>query len=255
LQYTILIMPQLSVVIITFNEELNIKRCLESIQGVADDVVIVDSFSTDRTEEISKKFNVNFIQRKWEGYSNTKNFANAQAKYDWILSLDADEALSDELKNSILEIKKGQTTGTYKFNRLTNYCGKWIKHCGWYPDTKVRIFDRRTSRWEGKIHERLITNETPAVLLKGDCLHYSYYTLDQHYKQSEKFSALQAQSLFERGKKASFIKLWISPPVKFINDFIFKLGFLDGKAGYIICKISAYTTYLKYKKLRELNRK
>jgi glycosyltransferase involved in cell wall biosynthesis len=248
-------MPQLSVVIITFNEELNIKRCLESVQGIADDIVVVDSFSTDKTETICKEYNLKFIQRKWEGYSETKNFANAEAKYDWILSLDADEALSEDLKNSILEIKKNTTAGTYKFNRLTNYCGTWIKHCGWYPDTKVRIFDRRTSRWEGQIHEQLITSGPAALWLKGDCLHYSYYTLDQHYKQSDKFSSLQAQSLFERGKKATVIKLFISPAIKFINDYVFKLGFLDGKAGYIICKISAYTTYLKYKKLRMLYRK
>lgn len=248
-------MPQLSVVIITFNEELNIKRCLESVQEIADDIVVVDSFSKDKTEEICRQHNVRFIQRKWEGYSDTKNFANAQAKHDWILSLDADEALSEELKNSIIEIKKGQASGTYKFNRLTNYCGTWIKHCGWYPDTKVRIFDRRNAKWEGKIHEQLITSGAPAILLKGDCLHYSYYTLDQHYKQSDKFSTLSAQSLFERGKQASLFQLWISPAVKFINDYIFKLGFLDGLAGYTICKISAYTTYLKYKKLRGLNKK
>lgn len=248
-------MLQLSVVIITFNEELNIKRCLESIQGIADDIVVVDSFSKDKTEEICKNFNVRFIQRKWEGYSNTKNFANDQAQHNWILSLDADEALSEELKKSILELKKKSSAGTYKFNRLTNYCGKWIKHCGWYPDTKTRIFDKRTANWQGKIHEQLIFSGSPAVLLKGDCLHYSYYTLDQHYRQSDKFSTLAAQSLFEKGKRASIIKLWFSPVVKFFNDYLLKLGFLDGTAGYIICKISAYTTYLKYKKLRALYRK
>jgi glycosyltransferase involved in cell wall biosynthesis len=248
-------MPQLSVVIITFNEELNIKRCLESILAIADDIVVVDSFSTDKTEEICKQYNVKFIQRKWEGYSATKNFANSQAQYDWILSLDADEALSEELKKSILKIKKKAETETYKFNRLTNYCGTWIRHCGWYPDAKIRIFDRNKAKWEGKIHEQLITSGSPAILLKGDCLHYSYYTLDQHYRQSDKFSTLSAQSLYERGKKASIIKLWFSPAVKFINDYIFKLGILDGMAGYVICKISAYTTYLKYKKLREMNKK
>jgi glycosyltransferase involved in cell wall biosynthesis len=248
-------MPQLSVVIITFNEEINIKRCLESVQGIADDIVMVDSFSTDKTPGICKNFNVTFIQRKWEGYSDTKNYANAQAKFNWILSLDADEALSPELKKSIAEIKKGSVEGTYKFNRLTNYCGKWIRHCGWYPDTKTRIFDRRNARWEGTIHEQLIVSGAPAILLKGDCLHYSYYTLDQHYAQSDKFSTLAAKSLFEKGKKAPFFKLWISPVIKFLNDYIFKLGFLDGNAGFTICKISAYTTYLKYKKLEELNKK
>lgn len=246
-------MPQLSVVIITFNEEKNIGRCLESIQGIADDIVVVDSFSTDQTENICKQYKVNFIPRKWEGYSDTKNFANAEAKYDWILSLDADEALSEELKRSILKIKQASSLATYKFNRLTNYCGSWIKHCGWYPDTKIRIFDRRITKWEGIIHEKLMINsDEPAILLEGDCLHYSYYSLEQHYAQTEKFSSLAAQNMFEHGKKASLLKLWISPVVKFISDYFIKLGILDGSAGYTICKISAYTSYLKYKKLRSL---
>jgi glycosyltransferase involved in cell wall biosynthesis len=247
-------MPQLAVVIITFNEEKNIARCLDSIQGIADDVVIIDSFSTDETERICKNYNVRFIQRKWEGYSNTKNYANAQAQYDWVLSLDADEALSEELKQSILTIKQTQELSTYKFHRLTNYCGTWIKHCGWYPDTKIRLFDRRITQWEGSIHERLIIHSNAsAVLLKGDCLHYSYYTLEQHYLQTEKFSTLIAESMFEKGKKVSVFKMWLSPAVKFFSDYIIKRGILDGSAGYTICKISAYTSYLKYKKLRALH--
>lgn len=249
-------MPQLSVVIITFNEERNIGRCLESIQEIADDVVIVDSYSTDSTESISKKYNVNFISRKWEGYSATKNFANSQAKYDWVLSLDADEALSEELKKSILKAKEGKELKTYKFHRLTNYCGSWIKHCGWYPDTKIRIFDRRITKWEGIIHEKLIIDsKQEAVLLNGDCLHYSYYTLEQHLEQIEKFSTLAAQNLFEKGKKTSLLQMWLSPVVKFISDYFLKLGILDGAAGFTICKISAKHTYLKYSKLAKLYKK
>ncbi|MCE3280641.1 MAG: glycosyltransferase family 2 protein [Bacteroidetes bacterium] len=248
-------MPQLSVVIITFNEEKNIARCLESIREVADDVVVVDSFSRDKTQAICEQYKVNFIQRKWEGYSATKNFANAQAKFDWILSLDADEALSDELKKSILEIKKQDVQKVYKFNRLTNYCGEWIKHCGWYPDTKIRIFDRRTAQWEGTIHEKLVINEGEPQQLKGDCLHYSYYTIEEHYRQSDKFSSLSAESLYAKGKNASAIKLYLSPLVKFFNTFVLKLGFLDGNAGYTVCKIMASSTYRKYAKLRMLNDK
>jgi len=245
-------MPQLSVVIITFNEEKNIGRCIESIQGIADDVVIVDSFSSDATEIISKEFDVNFISRKWEGYSETKNFANSQAKHDWILSLDADEALSEELRKSILKAKEATELKIYKFHRLTNYCGSWIKHCGWYPDTKIRIFDRRISKWEGIIHEKLVINSKQnANLLKGDCLHYSYYSMEQHYVQAQKFTNIAAKELFDKGQTASIIKLMISPAVKFIRDYFINLGFLDGKAGYIVCRISAYATYLKYKKLRD----
>ncbi|MFL5764581.1 MAG: glycosyltransferase family 2 protein [Bacteroidia bacterium] len=244
-------MPQLSVVIITFNEEKNIGRCLESIQQIADDIVVVDSFSTDQTEAICKKFDVNFIQRKWDGYSATKNFANAQAKYDWVLSLDADEAPSEELKRSILEAKKGADLKTFKFHRLTNYCGSWIRHCGWYPDTKIRIFDRRITKWEGHIHEKLvIESKEPAILLKGDLLHYSYYSYEQHLAQTEKFSTLAAEDMFKRGKKASLLKLWFSPAVKFLSDYFLKLGFLDGAAGFRICRVSARHSYLKYQKLR-----
>lgn len=229
------------------------ERCLDSIQGIADDIVVVDSFSTDKTEEICKKYNVNFVQCKWEGYSATKNFANQLAQHDWILSLDADEALSVELKESIFKIKKEDTLVTADFNRLTNYCGHWIKHCGWYPDVKVRLFDRRITQWEGIIHEELKFSEIVSnIHLSGDCLHYSYYTIEQHYRQADKFTSIAARDLFAQGKKASVLKLIVSPVVKFIRDYIFNLGFLDGKEGFTICRISAYATFLKYKKLRNL---
>ena len=249
-------MPQLSVVIITFNEEQNMVRCLDSIKEIADDIVIVDSFSTDKTPEICKKHNVNFIQRSWEGYSATKNFANTQAKYDWILSLDADEALSEELKKSILEQKQKNYSTTCKFNRLQSYCGQWIHHGGWYPDTKIRLFDRTIAQWTGMIHEELTFSKPVDIIqLKGDCLHYSYYTIEQHHKQSDKFTTMAANDLFAKGKKSTFLKLYVSPAIRFVRDYIIKLGCMDGKAGYIIARISAHATYIKYKKLDELNKK
>lgn len=249
-------MPQLSVVIITFNEEKNIGRCLESVQDVADEIIVVDSYSTDKTEDLCKHFNVNFIQYQWEGYSVTKNFANTQAKNDWILSLDADEALSPALKKSILEIKKGNEFQTYSFNRLNNYCGFWIKHCGWYPDVKIRIFDRKVTNWVGSIHEELlIQSNKPIIHLKGDLLHYSYYSIEQHFQQTEKFSTLSANALFLNGGKVNWIKLYVSPVVKFLQSYFLKLGILDGYYGFIVCKISAYYIYLKYFKLKQLYNK
>jgi glycosyltransferase involved in cell wall biosynthesis len=245
-------MLQLSVVIITFNEEKNIGRCLDSLREIADEIVVVDSFSTDHTASICKKYNVNFIQRQWEGYSATKNFANAQAKNNWILSLDADEALSDELRKSILAAKQQTHPKAYQFNRLTNYCGKWIKHCGWYPDRKTRIFDKTNASWEGTIHERLVVKNEVPDLLKGDCLHYSYYTIEEHYRQSDKFATLSAESMFQQGKKVSLLKLLFSPLIKFAECYFLKLGFLDGIAGYTICKITASATFSKYRKLRRL---
>jgi|ERR1051326_1102641 glycosyltransferase involved in cell wall biosynthesis len=246
-------MPLLSVVIITNNEEKNIARCLDSIKDVAEDIVVVDSYSTDRTENICMQYDLHFVKHTWEGYSATKNFANAQAKYDWILSLDADEALSYELRKSILEIKKGKEMITCSFNRLTNYCGRWIKHCGWYPDTKVRIFDRRTARWEGNIHEVLKVDPSVSIVkLKGDCLHYSYYSIPEHIEQTEKFTSLAAKDLFEKGKRVNFLRSFFSPVAAFIRSYFFQLGFLDGYYGFVICRISALSVRMKYRKLKEL---
>ena len=147
----------LTAVIITKNEEFNISRCLQSLKDVADEIVVVDSFSTDSTEEICKSFNVRFVQQEWLGYSEQKNFANSLASNDWIFSIDADEVLSDELKKSILELKNKNISddNVFSMNRLTNYCGHWIRHCGWYPDRKIRIWNRKVGKWQGEIHETI----------------------------------------------------------------------------------------------------
>lgn len=249
-------MRRLSVVIITLNEERNIARCLSSVKEIADDIVVVDSGSTDRTEEICRQYGVNFVVRRWNGYSDQKNFANLQAKHDCILSIDADEELSPELIQSIKEAKNKEEIAYYKINRLTNYCGKWIKHGGWYPDIKLRIFDRNLSHWEGSIHETL-TNEKniPIVLLNGNCNHYTYYNLTEHIAQANKFSELSAQDMFQRGKKHGFIKLFISPLAKFFRNYIMRTGFLDGIYGLAIACISAQAVFWKYAKLKQLNKK
>lgn len=244
-------MLQISAVIITFNEEKNIGRCLDSIKDLVDDIVVVDSFSSDATESICGKHNVNFIQREWEGYSATKNFANQQAKFSWVLSLDADEALSVELKKTIQELKKGTELKTCSFNRLTNYCGSWVKHCNWYPDKKVRLFNRDKIEWKGLIHEELTLPANEIIYhFKEDILHYSYYTKEDHFKQIDKFTTIASQDLFERNRNAPAFKLIVNPIAKFIGHYILHLGFLDGSAGFAIAKNSAYATYLKYKKTR-----
>jgi glycosyltransferase involved in cell wall biosynthesis len=247
-------MEKLSVVIITFNEEKNIGRCIDSVKDIADEIVVLDSFSADATASVCKKHEVRFIQRKWEGYSASKNAANRMAGYDWILSLDADEALSDELKRSIGSLKQvADKPQAAKFDRKTCYCGTWIRHGGWYPDTKIRMFDRRIAHWEGAIHETLIFSEPVRVIhLRGDCLHYSYYTVEDHLAQIENFTTLASKDLFLKKRKSTPEKRWLSPVAKFITDYFFKLGFLDGRAGYRIAKLSAYATYLKYKKLNKL---
>lgn len=250
----------ISAVIITLNEEANISRCLASLQGVADEVIIVDSFSKDKTEEISKSFSfVRFYQQEWLGYSAQKNYANALATHDTILSIDADEALSEELTKSILQIKQSESESSkvYEVSRLTNYCGSWIKHCGWYPDKKIRIFSKSTIKWQGDfVHETLSLPENAEIIhLNGDLLHYSYNTSFDHLERLNKYSSLAAKEAFKKGKKSSICGIWFRPKWRFFRDYILKGGFLDGYAGYQVCKMSAYVTFAKYIKLREYNQK
>lgn len=250
-------MQKLSVVIITLNEEKNLNRCLESVKNIADEIVVIDSFSTDETKKIALQHGARFIQHKFEDYVAQHRFADKQAENDFIFSIDADEVVSPSLEQSILEVKKNRLYDGYYLNRLTNYCGSWIKHCGWYPDRKLRLYDRTKGDWQGiKIHESFQLNKDATEgKLKGDLLHFSYYSKDQHHRQVEKFTTLVAEADFERGKKAPLFKVWLSPVVKFIRDYFILLGFLDGKAGFTVCWISAGATRKKYSKLRRLYRK
>jgi glycosyltransferase involved in cell wall biosynthesis len=245
----------ISIVIITFNEEKNIGRCLSSLRDLSDDVVVVDSFSTDRTEDICKEFGVRFIQHIFDGHIEQKNWAITQALNPYILSLDADEVISDSLYNSIKTVLSNWTCSGYTMNRLTNYCGYWVKHCGWYPDTKLRLWDARLGSWGGdNPHDKfeMYSKDIQVMHLNGDILHYSYYTIEDHYKQVEYFTDILANAQFKKGKKAPLFILILSPIVKFFKDYFIKLGFLDGKVGFRICRISAFATYTKYKKLRRL---
>ncbi|MEZ4798918.1 MAG: glycosyltransferase family 2 protein [Flavobacteriales bacterium] len=247
---------KISAAIITFNEERNIERCLLSLQGVVDEIVVVDSFSKDKTESICAKYNIRFIPHTFEGHIQQKNYAIDQTSNDWILSLDADEALDDTLRHSILEIKKNPTQLGYKFNRLTNYCGSWIRHSGWYPDTKTRLVHKAHARWTGvNPHDRLdMLNGEEVGYLKGDLLHYSYYTREDHLKQIEYFSNIASKELYQRGKKTNSIMIGLKVVVQYLKNILFKAGFLDGKAGWTIARLSAYATYKKYSKLMQLYR-
>lgn len=246
-------MVPISVVIITFNEEKNIERCILSVKGLADEILVLDSFSTDATESICAKHGVKFIQREWEGYSASKNFANRQAAHSWILSLDADEALSEKLKQALLQLKTKDRWQTLSFNRLTNYCGAWIKHSGWYPDKKIRLFNRDTTFWQGTLHEDLCLPANEQVKhLNLDILHYSYYTLQDHLAQIENFTGIAARELYNRGKRPPLYKMYLNAWAKFVSHYLIHLGFLDGWAGFAIARYSAYATYLKYKKARSM---
>ncbi len=248
-------MIEISVVIITFNEEKNLGRCLDSIIEIADEIIIVDSNSTDQTLAIAARYDARVVHNIFVGYGEQKNFASNKAKHDWILSLDADEALSPELIKSISEFKNNPAAyNVYSIPRITNYCGKWIRHCGWYPDRQTRLFNRTKGSWvEKKVHEfwKANNDNEPKGILKGDLLHYSFSSISEHLGKIEKYSELAALDAVSKGKNASILKIFFSPIWHFISGYFIKLGFLDGFYGYVICRLSAYSALVKYSKIRQ----
>ncbi len=249
-------MTPISAVIITFNEEQNLERCLTSLKEIADEIIIVDSFSTDNTQNIAQQFGCTVHQQKWLGYSQQKNLANNLASNEYIFSIDADESLSPQLAASILKAKKNGLAGVYELKRLTNYCGAWIKHSGWYPDKKIRLFPKSTTKWEGEfVHETLSFEiESDPILLKGDLFHFSYSSADEHKERAFTYSKLRAEELYKKGKNVSQFKPYLSALGKFISMFIINLGFLDGVAGIKIAWISSAASIKKYKHLLSLTR-
>ncbi|MFC2097558.1 glycosyltransferase family 2 protein [Bacteroidota bacterium] len=249
-------MPKLSVVIICLNEERNIERCLKSVQSVADDLVVVDSFSTDRTEEICKKYKARFIQHEFSGHIEQKNWAITKAKYPHILSLDADEALSERLIQSILFIKDNWEYDGYYFNRMNNYCGKWIKHTSWYPDRKLRLWDSRKGTWGGKNpHDKYLLNkDAKQKFIKGDLHHHVIYTFEEHIKKLDHFSTIAAYEHYRNGEKNGLRKILVHSFWRFFREYFIHLGFLDGYYGFLISSMSAIYSFMKYVKLRQLYR-
>ena len=248
-------MIQLSVVVIAYNEERSIARCLDSVKDLADEIIVVDSYSTDKTCEICTSRGAKVIQNKFDGHIQQKNFALEKATFQHVLSLDADEVLSDELRTSIAAAKSEWRYDGYRMNRLTNYCGAWIRHGGWYPDRKIRLFDKSKGKWTGiNPHDRyeLSDPHDPVGFLRGDILHYSYHSISDHIKQVDYFTEISAQVLFEKRKKCSFVRQIISPAFRFVRDYFLKCGFLDGYYGFVISMISSHAVFLKYTKLREL---
>ena len=251
-------MIKLSGVVITYNEEDKIERCLQSLASVVDEIVVVDSLSTDNTKSISLKYGVKFIEQSFLGYVQQKNFALQQASHDQVVSLDADEVLSEELQQSILEVKSNWKYDGYSCKRLNYFCGQWIKHTTWYPDRKLRVFDRRKAEWKGiNPHDKIVlknsNNKTGA--LKGNILHFTYQSYSEFNRRVELFTTISAQSYFELGKKASIHKIVFNPLWAFFQSYVVKLGFLDGLNGLIISVQTANIRFLKYIKLYELQKK
>lgn len=247
----------LSVVIITFNEERNIGDCLDSVKEVADEIVVVDSLSTDQTGTVCRQYGVRWVEQPFPGHIEQKNLAASLASYSHILSLDADERLSDGLRQSILREKElGFPAPGYRMNRFNNYCGQWIRHGGWYPEPKLRLWKKDSGKWQGdNPHDKfeLFGGEQPAHL-KGDLLHYSFRSFSEHLNQMNKFSNIAAQTLYKKGRKPSFVKPFLSGFWAFFNGYFIQLGFLDGFYGFVIARNNAMYSFFKYAKLNELHK-
>jgi glycosyltransferase involved in cell wall biosynthesis len=249
-------MSKLSVTIITYNEEENIKDCLESVKW-SDEIVIVDSFSSDKTVEIAREFTPKVFQNKWTNFSEQKNLALEKASNEWVLSVDADERATPKLKEEILTILNSefQSFNGYYIPRRNHYLGRWIRHCGWYPDYKLRLFRRAKGRFnERTVHESVVV-EGRKGYLKSYLNHYSYKNLSDHLGRIDKFSTLAAEQMFRDGKRARFFDLLFLPLTRFIKMYLIKRGYLDGIYGLIVSVMGSFYVFTKYLKLWELSRR
>jgi glycosyltransferase involved in cell wall biosynthesis len=248
-------MQQLSIVIVCKNEAPIIGTTLQSLQGLTDDIVIYDNGSTDGTQELVQIFPGRLYEGSWEGFGKTKNKAIALAKHDWILNLDADEALDEQLKDSIKQAEPQNDKTVYEMAFRNFFGSKPLKHGEWGTDYHIRLFNRKEVQWnEAAVHESLLLPAgTTLKRLKGSILHYTLRDIDSYRKKTQQYAELSAKKYYEQGKTASWFKLHVSPAFSFIRNYIFKLGFLDGREGYQSAKMTAWYTSLKYRKLKELN--
>ena len=245
-------MIKLSAAIITFNESANIARCINALKPVADDIVVVDSFSTDDTCQQAEALGARVVKHAFEGHIQQKNFAVTQCLYPHVLSVDADEVLDSTLQQSIIAAKADWQYDGYYVDRMTSYCGRWIKHGGWYPDRKLRLWDSTKGRWGGRNpHDKYEMQASARLsMLKGTLLHYSYNTISEHLLQVDKFTTITAQQLYDEGVTVSFIDLYFKPAFHFFNAYFIKGGFRDGWQGYTIARISAAARLIRYSKLK-----
>ncbi len=246
-------MSAVAAVIITHNEASNIARCLKALQGIASEILVVDSHSTDGTVDICEKMGVHTISREWQGYAKTKNFANEQVDAEWILSIDADEVLSDELRQSIKQLRPQRGT-VYALDRINNFCGQWIRHGNWYPDWKPRLFHKQDCYWVGDfVHEKLkYPPGTTTSKLPGKLYHYTYHSLDDHWQRLEHYAQLAAEEMHQKGRNSNLLLVFLSATVRFVKAMVLRAGFLDGKNGWIIGWRHALFPWLKHKKWRNL---
>jgi glycosyltransferase involved in cell wall biosynthesis len=245
-------MNLLSACLITSNEERNLPRALSSVQGVADEIVVVDCGSTDRTTEIAREHGARVVIHAWTNFAEQKNIAAAAASHDWILSLDADEELSPELRDTLLTWKKKEPEfAVYEFARRTWYLGAWVWHTRWYPDYQRKLYRRDKSRFEVPEHATPSYNG-PIGRLEGDLLHYTLRSIEEHAAKVEGITTRQAQYLFADGRRSWRAAMWLAAPWNWFNNYVLCFGFLDGSRGWIISRMAARGTWLKFKKLGKL---
>jgi glycosyltransferase involved in cell wall biosynthesis len=245
-------MNRLSACLITLNEEHNLPRALASLKGIADEIIVVDSGSTDQTPVIAREHGAVFFERAWTNYSEQKNFAAARAQTDWVLSMDADEELSSALQTSLLDWKEHEAKfKVYEMARKTWYLGAWIKHSGWYPDFQRRLYWRDAAQFSGIIHESLKFEGQPGRL-PGDLLHYTVRSFAEHEANVERYTALSARQMFEAGKRNWQGAMWLATPWSWFQNYFLRGGFLDGYRGALISQMAARSVRLKYAKLGKL---
>jgi glycosyltransferase involved in cell wall biosynthesis len=245
-------MNRLSACLITFNEEHNLPRALASLAGIADEIVVVDSGSTDRTAEIAKGQGVSFFERPFTNHADQKNYAASCARNEWIFLLDADEELSSELRDSLLEWKQREPEfSVYEMARLTWYLGAWIHHSRWYPDFQRRLYRRDKANFSGMIHSAL-RFEGKAGRLSGNLLHYTIRAFAEHEVKVEGYTTVMARELFSQGKRRWRAAMWLASPWSWFQNYVLYLGFLDGYRGWLIARMGARGTWLKFKKLGKL---
>jgi glycosyltransferase involved in cell wall biosynthesis len=244
---------KISATIITLNEERNIARAIESLR-CCDEIVVLDSGSTDRTVEIAAKLGARVFETGWRGYSAQKNFAAEKAEHDWVLSLDADEALSEQLEAELWQLKKkGPECQAYTMPRLAQYLGRWILHSGWYPDRKIRLYDRRHGTWVGEFVHEHVSAQGLVGHLDSNLLHFTCSSLSEHVKTIERYTTLAAEELVSDKVTIGWPQLIFEPPWTFLRSYVFQLGFLDGMEGLAIAYMAAFYTFLKYAKARNMS--
>jgi glycosyltransferase involved in cell wall biosynthesis len=246
--------PKVSVTVITKNEANDIGRALASASW-ADEIIVVDSGSTDDTVDIARRFTDKVIVREWPGYANQKNHAASIASHDWILSLDADEVITPDLASEVRRILSGDSPHAgYRIPRVTWHLGRWVRTTDWYPDYQMRLYDRRSGSWNGKYVHESVTVRGTAGQLEGELQHYAYRDVSDHLETIDRYTTLAARQMYEAGRRAGFVDIAIHPPLAFLRNYIARGGIRDGIPGFIISSLNSYYVFLKFAKLFELNK-